>query len=71
VRPWALRQEPGDLAGVLAVRYLGHQHEVDLHLPTLGDCTAVVPEPAAFVPAAGGCCGVALHPRGCALVLAG
>ncbi|MBK6717884.1 MAG: ABC transporter ATP-binding protein [Burkholderiales bacterium] len=71
VRPWALRLEPGDLAGVLAVRYLGHQHEVDLHLPTLGDCTAVVPEPAAFVPAAGGCCGVALHPRGCALVLAG
>ncbi|BDI03119.1 ABC transporter ATP-binding protein [Sphaerotilus microaerophilus] len=70
VRPWALRLELGDLAEVLAVRYLGHQHEVDLRLPDLGDCTAVVPEPAGFVPAAGARCGVALHPRGCALVRA-
>jgi iron(III) transport system ATP-binding protein len=68
VRPWALRLAAGELAEVRALRYLGHQHEVDLTLPELGELTAVLPEPADFVPEPGRRCGVALHPRGCALV---
>ena len=68
VRPWALQVMPGELAEVRALRYLGHQHEVDLTLPGLGELTAVLPEPAGWVPEAGRRCGVGLHPRGCALV---